>query len=71
MKKQQSDFEIYCYETDKGEICLEFGEAAINFTKKRFIEFADKLNEIRENVMLEYLQNRGKNSAAFNNRYRI
>lgn len=69
--KKQSDFEIYCYETEKGEICLEFGEAAISFTKKRFIEFADKLNGVRESVMLEYLQKRGKHSAAFNNSYRI
>lgn len=53
--KNKSEFEIYCYETEDGEICLKFGEAGIQFSKKRFLEFADKLNYIREAVRSELL----------------
>ena len=53
--KEKSDFEVFCYETDEGNICLEFGEATISFPKKRFLEFADKLNRVRQSVMLEML----------------
>ena len=53
--KNKSESEIYCYETEDGEICLKFGEAGIQFSKKRFLEFADKLNYIREAVRTEFL----------------
>ena len=53
--KEKNDFEIFCYENEDGEICLEFGEAAIRFPKKRFVEFADKLNQVRQSVMREIL----------------
>lgn len=45
--KEKEDFEVFCYESEEGNICLEFGEAAVSFPKKRFLEFADKLNEVR------------------------
>lgn len=32
--KEKEDFEIFCYESDEGSICLEFGEAAVSFSKK-------------------------------------
>ncbi len=60
-KKQEkgtTDFEVFCYESDEGAICLEFGEANISFSKKRFIEFADKLNEVRQQVLKEYMLQR-------------
>ena len=66
-----TDFEILCYETDEGAICLEFGESAICFSKKRFLEFADKLNHVRESVLLEFLQSQKSNDALFVNSYRI
>ena len=53
--KEKDDFEVFCYETDDGFICLEFGEAAVSFSKKRFLEFADKLNGVRQCVMQELL----------------
>lgn len=53
--KEKSDFEVFCYETEEGSICLEFGEAAVSFSKKRFLEFADKLNQVRQSVMHEML----------------
>lgn len=53
--KNKSEFEIYCYETEDGEICLEFGEAGVRFSKKRFLEFADKLNHVREAVRSDIL----------------
>lgn len=53
--KDNNDFEIFCYETKDGEICLKFGEAGIHFSKKRFLEFADKLNYIKEAVRTEIL----------------
>jgi hypothetical protein len=53
--KEKNDFEIFCYENESGQICLEFGEAAVSFTKKRFLEFADKLNQVRQSVMHELL----------------
>lgn len=74
-KKQEKgteDFEVFCYESDEGAICLEFGEAAVSFSKKRFIEFADKLNEVRQQVLKEYLLKQ-KNNQFFmvNNTYHI
>jgi hypothetical protein len=63
--KEKDDFEIFCYETEEGFICLEFGEAAVNFSKKRFLEFADKLNGVRQSVMQELLiQTLEKNKVA-------
>ena len=53
--KKKDDFEIFCYETDEGFICLEFDDSAVSFSKKRFIEFADKLNKVRQSVMHELL----------------
>lgn len=59
--KEKDEFEIYCYESDEGSIRLKFGEAAISFSKKRFLEFADKLNGIRHAVLKEYLQPKKSN----------
>ncbi len=67
--KSRGEQEVFCYESETGEICLEFGEAAISFSKKRFLEFADKLNYVRESVLIEYLQetnaNRGLNLSSY------
>ncbi len=68
--KNKSESEIYCYETEDGEICLKFGEAGIQFSKKRFLEFADKLNLIRENVRTDILFE-GKNAGKFITSYQI
>lgn len=68
MKKE---FEIYCYETEEGQICLEFDDSGVSFTKKRFLEFADKLNEVREAVLLEFLQTDESNTAVFKNSYHL
>lgn len=64
-------FEIYCYETEKGEICIEFGEAGVKFSKKRFLEFADKLNEVRQSVLKEYLNQKTNKSQLSLRSYRI
>lgn len=70
--KEKDDFEVFCYESDEGCICLDFGEAAISFSKKRFLEFADKLNEVRQTVLREYLQQQKNNQAITgNSSYRI
>ena len=67
----KDDFEVFCYETDEGAICLEFGEAAVSFSKKRFLEFADKLNEVRQMVLQEYLRQQKKSRAIVSSSYRI
>ncbi len=69
-KKEKNDFEILCYETEDGTICLEFGEAAINFSKKRFVEFAGKLNEISYSVLREYLRRQTRERSVMSS-YRI
>lgn len=70
--KEREEFEIYCYEADDGSICLEFGEAEVSFSKKRFLEFADKLNEVRQVVLREYLQQQQKaNRLVTTGSYRI
>ena len=69
---ERKDFEVFCYESEEGDICLEFGESAISFSKKRFLEFADKLNEVRHSVLQEYLQQQKRNQAILGNvSYRI
>ena len=70
--KKSNDLEVFCYESEDGEVCLEFGDAAVSFSKKRFIEFADKLNEVRQQVLKEYLLQQ-KNSQFFtvNSTYHI
>ena len=70
-KKEKENFEIFCYESDEGAICLEFGEAAISFSKKRFLEFADKLNEVRQAVLMEYLQQKNTSRTIVPGSYRI
>lgn len=69
--KEKDDFEIFCYESDEGSICLEFGEAAVSFSKKRFLEFADKLNEVRHAVLMEYLQQKKTRRVHATETYRI
>ena len=69
--KEKEDFEVFCYESDEGKICLDFGEAAISFSKMRFLEVADKLNEVREMVLREYLSEYKKQAIAANISYRI
>ena len=69
--KEKDDFEIFCYETDEGAICLEFGEAAISFSKKRFLEFADKLNGVRQSVLQEYIRQQSKKRVIGSSSYRI
>lgn len=69
--KEKEDFEVFCYESDEGNICLEFGEAAVSFSKKRFLEFADKLNEVRQIVLQEYLQQQKHNLAIVSPSYRL
>ena len=54
--KEKDSLEVFCYESEAGEICLEFGETAINFSQKRFLEFADKLNRMSDAVLQKYLQ---------------
>lgn len=71
MQKDTQDFEVFCYESEEGSICLEFGEAAISFSKKRFLEFADKLNEVRQLVLQEYLQQQKNNRVIVSSSYRI
>ena len=59
--KEKDDFEIFCYEDEEGFICLEFGEAAVSFSKKRFLEFVDKLGSVRQSVMHDlFLQTMAK-----------
>lgn len=67
--KEKENFEILCYESDEGSICLEFGEAAISFSKKRFLEFAAKLNKISDTVLEKYLQSSDARQTAVS--YRI
>jgi len=50
MKKE---FEVYCYESEDGQICLEFGDAGVSFSKDRFVEFSESLNRVRHEIMLE------------------
>jgi hypothetical protein len=69
-KKEKNEFEILCYETEDGAICLEFGEAAISFSKKRFLEFAGKLNEISDSVLREYLRRQNSERSIMSS-YRI
>lgn len=69
--KEKENFEIFCYESDEGSICLEFGEAAVSFSKKRFLEFADKLNEVRQAVLMEYLQQKTAHRTVAPGSYRI
>lgn len=69
--KEKDDFEVFCYESDEGNICLEFGEAAISFSKKRFLEFANKLNEVRQMVLHEYLMQQKNNQIIVSPSYRI
>lgn len=69
--KEKEEFEVFCYESDEGSICLEFGEAAVSFSKKRFLEFADKLNEVRQAVLMEYLQQKNANRTIATGSYRI
>lgn len=70
--KGKEDFEIFCYESEEGSIGLEFGEAAVSFSKKRFLEFADKLNEVREAVLEDYLlQQQKANRIVAASSYRI
>lgn len=70
--KEKEDFEVFCYESEEGSICLEFGEAAVSFSKKRFLEFADKLNNVRQIVLREYLmQQKNNNQVIASPSYRI
>ena len=55
-KKEKENFEVFYYESDEGSICLELGEATGSFSKKLFLEFADKLNKVRQIFLMEYLQ---------------
>lgn len=68
-EKEKENFEIFCYESEEGSICLEFGEAAVSFSKKRFLEFADKLDKMRDAVLQKYLQQTKGNQSAIS--YRI
>ena len=70
-EKEKENFEVFCYESEEGSICLEFGEAAVSFSKKRFLEFADKLNEVRQAVLQEYLMQKKANQAFISSSYRI
>lgn len=70
-KKATAEFEVFCYEDDEGAICLEFGEAAISFSKKRFLEFADKLNGVRQSVLQEYVRQQSKSQMLVSSSYRI
>jgi hypothetical protein len=69
--KEKADFEVYCYEAEDGAIRLEFDNAAINFSKKRFLEFADKLNEMRQAVLRNYLEQNGAERKIINAAYRM
>ncbi len=69
--KEKEDFEVFCYESDEGNICLEFGEAAVSFSKKRFLEFADKLNNVRQIVLREYLMQQKNSQVIASPSYRI
>lgn len=53
--KRKTEYEISCYENENGEICLAVGEAEISFSKKRFLEFADKINQVSRSVLREIL----------------
>lgn len=68
---EPSDLEVFCYESEEGAICLEFGEAAVSFSKKRFLEFADKLNEVRQAVLQEYLLQKKNQTSMVSGSYRI
>ena len=59
-KKEKEDFEVSCYESEEGSICLKFGESAVVFSSKRFLEFADKLNEVRREVLGKYLHKKSE-----------
>lgn len=70
--KEKENLEVFCYESEEGNICLEFGEAAVSFSKKRFLEFADKLNNVRQIVLREYLMQQKKtNQVIASPSYRI
>lgn len=61
MKKKKetgvkNDFEIFGYESEAGAICLGGGETAVSVSQKRFLEFADKLNEVCHSVLEKYLR---------------
>lgn len=61
----KSDFEIYCYETEDGQICLEFDEYGIGFSKKMFLDFADQLIDLRDELLIDL--GAEKQKANFNN----
>lgn len=69
--KEKDDFEVCVYESEDGAIRLEFGEAAVNFSKKRFLEFADKLNEMRQAVLRNYLEQKKARHQIINTTYRM
>jgi hypothetical protein len=56
LMENEEDLEVFCYETDDGQICLEFGVAALSFSKERFVELANHLNQVRLAILCEHLE---------------
>lgn len=69
--KGKDDFEVCGYETEDDAVRLEFGDAAVDFSRKRFLEFADKLNEMRQAVLRNYLERNGAKRKIVNATYRM